>query len=232
MSGTLYGVGVGSGDPEELTLKGLRILRESDVILVPVSQEGKKSQALRAVESFITDKQIKELYFPMTKDTDVLQEAWNESVRVICDLLKKGQQLAFITIGDVSIYSTFTYIVKKVREMDFDVDLIAGVPSFCSLAARSGQSLCDWEEPLLIYPSNYHMEKIDAYIKEFDNLVLMKVAKEFDNVVDILDANEALDSSYLITKCGYSEEEICTNLKEKQGEKLNYLSTVIVNKRR
>lgn len=232
MEGILYGVGVGSGDPEELTLKALRILQESDYILVPVSKPGLRSQAYRAVESYIKDQEIVELYFPMTTDREVLVKAWEESAQTAYQLIQQGKKAAFITIGDVSIYSTFTYMAERVKEMGGQVKLIAGIPSFCSIAARAGQSLCDWEEPLLIYPSNYNTEKIRGYVKEFDNLVLMKAAKEFDQVVDILEENQALEQSYLITKCGYEEEEIVTDLKSKQGEKINYLSTIIVNKKK
>lgn len=227
----LVGIGVGTGDPEELTLKGLRMIKESDVILVPISGKGRTSRALTAIEGHLAERQeVKELLFPMTTNKEILLKAWNVAITIILDYLKEGKVLSFITIGDVSIYSTFTYIRQDILKEGYPVELIPGIPSFCSIAAKAGKSLCDWEEPLLIYPSNYNTEKIKKYLHEFDNIVLMKAAKEYEQIVDLLEKEKRVSNSYMISKCGYDDEEICMDLRKKQGEPVNYLSTIIVKK--
>lgn len=230
MSGKLFGVGVGTGDPEELTLKGLRVIQESDIILVPISGKGRKSRAFTAIESYVENQEIVELLFPMTTDDAVLKEAWNNSIEVIDGYLKQGKKVTFITIGDISIYCTFTYIADGIRARGHEIELVAGIPSFCAIAAKAQRSLCDWEEPLLIYPSNYNTEKISAYLEEFDNIVLMKAAKEYDQLLDLLESKNRLDKSFMISKCGFEDEEIVMNLKDKDPKEVNYLSTIIVKK--
>ncbi|WP_157949968.1 precorrin-2 C(20)-methyltransferase [Vallitalea okinawensis] len=232
MSGKLYGIGVGSGDPEEITIKAVKTIEKCDAIIVPLSMRGKRSQAYRAIESYLANQDIIEMYFPMITDKKVLFEQWDKNINELVTHLEEGKQLGFVTIGDVSIYSTFAYIMDGVKEKGFDVELISGIPSFCSIAAKRGKSLCEWDEPLLIYPSNYQTDKIEYYLKEFDNVVLMKAAKAFDQIVDQLEEQQLLDQAYMITKCGYEEEEICKDLISKKGTKINYLSTIIVNKKR
>lgn len=232
MQGKLYGIGVGSGDPEEITIKAVRTIEKCDAIIVPLSMKGKPSQAYRAIEPYVVNQDIIEMYFPMTSDKKKLFECWDKNIDEIVTYLEEGKELGFVTIGDVTIYSTFAYIMNGIKEKGFDVELISGTPSFCSIAAKRGNSLCEWDEPLLIYPSNYNTEKLDYYLKEFDNVVLMKVAKEYDQIVDQLENHQLLHQAYMITKCGYDEEEICTDLESKKGTKINYLSTIIVNKKR
>lgn len=157
MSGILYGIGVGPGDPELMTLKAVRIIKETEVIAVP----GKCAQetaayriAVQAVPE-LAEKKLIALDFPMTRDRGKLAESHAEAAGQIETILKSGKDAAFLTLGDVTIYSTFSYVQKIVERDGFQTELISGVPSFCAAAARCGIPLVEGKEMLHVIPAVY-----------------------------------------------------------------------------
>lgn len=152
--GTLYGVGVGPGDPELLTLKAIRILKQADVIAVPDKGHG-EGTALAIAGAYIADKERISCPAPMVKDKDVLDACYAETAERICALLDAGKDVAFITLGDPTVYSTYIYLHRKVVERGYGAEIVPGVPSFCAVAARLGESLCQGEERLLVVPASH-----------------------------------------------------------------------------
>ena len=149
--GILYGVGVGPGDPELLTLKAQRILREADVIAVPDKGTGEKT-ALAIIGPLTEGKPLLYCAAPMTRDPARLEAAYEENAHQIAALLNEGKTVAFITLGDPSIYSTYLYTHRRVQAMGCEAKLIPGVPSFCAVAAALGIGLCEGGERLMIVP--------------------------------------------------------------------------------
>ena len=133
--GILYGVGVGPGDPELLTLKARRILSEADVIAVPDKGAGEKT-ALNIVKDYIQDKPLHTCAAPMVRDQAVLDRVRDSIAAELCGLLEEGKTVAFITLGDPSIYSTYLYIHRRVLAAGYEAKMVPGVPSFCAVAAQ------------------------------------------------------------------------------------------------
>ena len=139
--GKLYGVGVGPGDPELLTKKAERVLREADVVAVPDKGAGEKT-ALNIVADIVGGKELLYCPTPMVRDRAVLDGCYEKIADDICALLDAGKVVAFITLGDPTVYSTYIYVHKKVLARGYAAELVPGVPSFCAVAARLNTSLC------------------------------------------------------------------------------------------
>ena len=172
MNGTLYCVSVGPGDPELLTLKAVRVIRQCPVVAVsvkeaPVSERagraaGEESVAYRIAAGAvpeIKEKELLPLCMPMTKDREVLEQSRREAARALMEVLREGKDVAWLNLGDVSIYSTSLYRAQEVRGAGFDVEMVSGVTSFCAAAARLGCSLAEGGEELHIIPSSYGIER-------------------------------------------------------------------------
>lgn len=231
MKGIFYGVGVGSGDPELLTIKAIKTIEKGDIIIVPISRSGRTSQAYLSAKPYIRKSQkVVELLFPMSYDSDELQTQWDESVMIIQQYLEQGKKVVFLTIGDPSIYSTYVYVMKDIKQAGYLVEMIPGVPSFCAAAAKLCIPLGEWDEPIAIIPTAHDEEKFGQYFEQFNNLVLMKVSKHYDALLEQMKKYKMLDCSFMVTKCGYEDEEIITDLESKKGQKVNYLSTIIAKK--
>ncbi|MBI4745606.1 MAG: precorrin-2 C(20)-methyltransferase [Deltaproteobacteria bacterium] len=233
-TGKLYGIGVGPGDPELLTLKAVRVLREADVIAVPKSKEESDSIALSIVKGAVdlSKKETLELMFPMTKDKDVLRKAREEAAAAICGRLLAGKDVACITIGDPMFYSTFSYLIPlvKVRLPKAEIEIVPGISSVMASAAVTVTPLTEADERLAVIPATYESEKIRHILKTFDTVVLMKVNRVFEKILVLLNELRLKENAVFIERCGGDNQRVVNNLDSLKGEKLDYLSMVIVKK--
>ena len=133
--GKLYGVGVGPGDKELITLKALRILQESDIIMVPMMKNGEKT-AFHIIEDYVKDKEIIECNMPMSKDFDILQKNYEIISDEVEGYLKQGKDVAFITLGDPTVYSSYMQVNEIMGKRGYETEVIPGITSFCAAAAR------------------------------------------------------------------------------------------------
>jgi len=227
-----YGVGVGPGDPELITLKGYRVLREADVICSPRANAAKESVALSIAGSLLTEKQkILELLFPMTRDKTELELCWNQATSQIINLLKEGKKVAFITLGDPTLYSTYTYVLKKIRQAgSYEVETIPGITSFCACAAAAGIPVAEGEEKLAIIPAVKDLSALRSVLQNFENVVLMKVAGKYNEVLEILEELDLKDKAVYASQCGFPDGFLKRNLDELKETKKDYLSLMIVKK--
>ena len=146
MRGILYGVGVGPGDPELMTLKAVRMIRENEVIAVP-GAEAKETVAYQiAVQAVpeLADKELLSIYMPMTHDAKELEENHRKGAKALEEVLDQGKDIVFLTLGDPTIYSTFSYLQKRVEDDGYETALVSGITSFCAAAARTNQPLVEW----------------------------------------------------------------------------------------
>ncbi len=234
IQGKFFGIGVGPGDPELLTLKALRLLKESDIIFVPVSRRGSKSRAYQIVSQAIPNPPlVEELLFPMTEDSIVLKKHWEKGGERVALEINQGKKVSFITLGDPLLYSTFSYLLKEVKEKSKNLDftIVPGIPSFTAAAATLGIPLTEGEEPLALLPSFKKREELLKALEEFDTVIILKISKNFSLLIDTLEEKELLEKSYLISNCGTKEEEIVTDLLSLRGKKIPYLSLVIVRRK-
>lgn len=231
MPGKLYGVGVGPGDPELLTLKAKRVLEEADCIAIPKTAADKGSVALSIVKDIVpSDKAILELLFPMSFDGAELENSWSSSVAEIRQQLDKGRSVAFVTLGDPTVYSTYMYIHKEFRRLDYETEIIPGITSFCAAAARVGVSLAENREGIAVVPSAYECENLDAILDQFDNVVLMKVARNLPMLAEKLAEKGLKDRTVLVSRCGFEDERVEYDLDRAAKEKLSYFTTMLVKK--
>lgn len=224
-AGKLYGVGVGPGDPELITLKALRIISESPVIGTP-GRSISSSIALNIVNNAIADKSVlgnKEIFLvdsPMTSNEKDLLLAHRSCADRIISYLKAGLDVAVLTLGDPTIYSTYIYVHRLVQEAGYGTEIISGVPSFCAVAAKSSDSLVDQSEQLHIIPACYGIEDT---VSLSGTKVYMKAGSRFNEIREFLCDKHG----YFVENCGMSEEKIYTDINT-LPDKGSYFSLGIV----
>lgn len=231
--GTLFGLGVGPGDPELITVKAFRRLQESQVIAYPKKLKGSKSYAHRIVEVYINpaEKEMLGLVFPMTKDEDTLRTEWTKSVETIYSYLSQGKDVAFVTEGDPMLFSTFIHLMNLMKSIypDVPIETVAGISSFNGSVNRLGIALADGDDYVAMIPATEDMEEMRRVIETHDAIVFIKVAKVIDAMLDLLEEMNLLDKAHVVTKVT-SDEEVIWKINELRGAELNYLSCMVVRK--
>lgn len=223
MCGILYGVGVGPGNPELLTLQAVKVLEAADVIAVP--DTGSEKTAMKIVEAYIKNKEIIFCPAPMSRDLDFLTRSRQKCCQLLEEQLKLGRKVAFITLGDPTVYSTYMYIHRLIKEKGYTTKIIPGITSFCASAAALETSLCDGGEPLHIIPASYGDTEGLLFLK--GSKVLMKSGKSIQEVKSLL-AKTAGDSPVMMVECcGMENEKIYRSLEE-IPENSSYFSIIIV----
>ncbi|PKM83532.1 MAG: precorrin-2 C(20)-methyltransferase [Firmicutes bacterium HGW-Firmicutes-13] len=232
MIGKLYAVGVGPGEPELLTLKALKALTEAQVIAVPKGKAEKDSVALSIISKFVEGKQILELVFPMTGEREVLNESWDEAADEVGGLLEQGKVVVFATLGDPSLYSTFTYLLSTLKNKydDLDVEIIPGINSFSAAASRLQLPLAEGGENLAVIPVPANTSRLKEVLNLFDTVILLKVHRYFDRIMEVLLELGLEEKGYFISRCGNRDEFVSNDLKSLAGKKLDYLSMMIIKK--
>jgi len=231
--GMFYGIGVGPGDPELITLKAKNVLEKMRYIFTPVVEKGKKSIAYSIAKMFISpDAAVKTLIFPMTTDRIVCEKAWEENVMKIATILKKGNDAAFITIGDPMTYSTYGYILKKMQAMYPQVQSITipGVPSYLAVAASANLPLAVSNEIITLVPANTTDGKIKQLLSLSNTVIFLKYHKKTKELYKILEEMSLDDKAIYVSRCGFEDQIITSNLTQDLLEKTDYLSLLIVKK--
>ena len=224
--GILYGVGVGPGDPELLTVKARRILSQADVIAVPDKGAGEKT-ALQIIGDLVQGKQTLPCSTPMVRDPASLEQAHDRIAADIAALLEEGKTVAYITLGDPSIYSTYLYIHRRVLSMGCTAEIIPGVPSFCAAAARLGLGLCEGSDRLLIVPASHR--DVEDCLAVDANLVFMKAGRELGALRQTLDGHGLLPCAAMVENCGMAAERVYPRFAD-APEDSGYFSLVVVKR--
>ena len=225
MKGIVYGIGVGPGDPRDITLKALDTIKESDVIILP-SAPKEECHAYRIVKQIYPKLDLKEvlcLPFLMVKDKDLLEQSHDAIYQQIANMLEEGKQVGFLTIGDPTIYATYSYIHKRVLQNGGQAQLISGIPSFCAVAAALGISLGEQQEEIHIIPSSYPIEHT---IDWKGTKIYMKSGKKMSELKQLLWNHPRKQQVYAVSNCGMPEEHIMHGVEE-LNENSPYLTVVI-----
>lgn len=224
--GTLYGVSVGPGDPENLTLKAVRVLEAADVIAAPSTGRNRQT-ALGIVADCIAGKPIVDCLTPMSKDLAVVARAHDKIADDICALLDEGKDVAFITLGDAGVYSTYYYTHERVVARGYRAEVVPGVTSFCDAAARLGRPLCEGSEPLLVVPVSTGDTKVLLDVPA--NKVFMKSGKAIGALRDTLAERGELDDAAAVANSGLADEQLCERFADLDTER-GYFSVVLYRK--
>lgn len=222
--GKLYGVGVGPGDPELITLKAHRIINENKYIAIPgkVKEETKAYQIVEPVIEKPEEKVVISCYVEMTKDGELLKQNYDLSAKKLMDILDQGKNVVFLTLGDPTIYSTYMYLHQRIENEGYEVEIINGIPSFCAAAGRLGISLCERSDALHIIPSSYDVEE---ELKLSGTKVLMKAASKLPEIKNKV--KELNQQAYMIENCCMESEKIYRSVEE-FDDHAGYLSLIII----
>jgi precorrin-2/cobalt-factor-2 C20-methyltransferase len=231
MAGIFYGVGVGPGDPELLTVKAINIIKGADVIIAPKTEKKEDSVALSIARPFLkVDVQIVKVVFPMVLNNEILSDAWENNKNTIIEFLAAGKKVVFLTLGDPMFYSTYIYIFRLLEDCGYPIETIPGVPAFCAIGSKLGYPLVEGNNVLSVIPATIPEDKLEQALKMADNVVLMKVYKNCNQVVEKLAKYGLVDEAVMISRCGLQDEQVIRNLGDIGDQKLNYLSTILARR--
>ncbi len=231
--GKLVGVSLGPGDPGLITRRGWELLTSDRVVWsYPVRNQKSDSFALGIVQraGLSLPQEHTPLLFPMTHDLEKLSRAWLRAAETVLEYLKEGKDVLFLVEGDASTYSTFGHLARAVRGVDptIQVETVAGVTSFNAAAASVDQPIAEVDDTLAILPAGYGVATVEKLLDDFDTLVLMKVKPLLDDLIDLLQQKGLLDDSVFIERVGTPDERVVRDLRSLHGEKVNYLSLLLV----
>lgn len=234
MTGVLYGVGVGPGAPDLLTLRAVNALGKVGVILAAASPRNDYSAALETARPHLRpDVRLLRLEFPMTRDRAVLREAWRVAAQATQEVLEAGENAAFLTIGDPLVYSTFGYLMRtlKKRAPHLPVEIIPGITSIQAAAACTGTILCENSETLSILPGINSREELEKALRDTDSAVILKAYRNLPAIVDALRATGRLDSCILASHVEQPAQTLHRGLEALEGTP-PYMSLVLSRKPR
>jgi len=231
--GIFYGIGVGPGDPELITLKAKYVLEKMRYVFIPISGKEKKSIAYSIAQMFIPpETKIEELIFPMTTEQITCEKAWEENAIRIASILEKGNDVAFITLGDPMTYSTYGYLLRKIKSRYPQVQSITipGIPSYSAVAASTNLTLTQGSEVLTLLPSNNDNEKIKKLLSLSNTIIFLKHHKKTKELFKILEEMDLADKAIYVSRYGFKEQIITPHPTQDLLEKTDYLSLLIVKK--
>ncbi len=233
--GTLYGIGVGPGDPELLTVKAVKILAHVDVVFTASSTRNTFSLAVDIARPHLPETvDVRHLSFPMTQDKEALKSAWRENSLEILSVLDKGKDAAFLTLGDSMTYSTFGYILQDIRDVRPDVSIVTvpGITSYQAAAARMNVPLVEGEESLLLTSGAYGGGNVRKFSDCAENVVLLKAYKNVKDITRALAESDMIENSRAIRKCGREGEEIIEDIRVLADREPDYWTLILAKQGR
>lgn len=228
--GKLYGIGVGPGDPELMTLKAARLVAQSPVVAVPVSKADGDSYALSIVADCLhAEQKILHLHFPMVKDLDVRKSKRRAAAMQIVAELEAGQDVAFLTEGDPFVHSTFVYLLEHLPEA-VQVEVVPGVSSIMAAAVDAKRPLVMADERLAVIPATFeNIADLRDVFANFDTVVLIKVYKVLDELLDLLDELNLSEGAVLVERASHPEARVIRDVQSLRENKPHYLSLMIIH---
>lgn len=231
--GILYGISVGTGDCELITLKGLNRLQQVPIVAFPAGVSDRLGFAQQIVTPWLSpQQQLLPLSFPYTQDETTLQQAWKSAAQQVWEYLQQGQDIGFVCEGDTSFYSTFTYLAQTLSQEHPEV-IIKTIPGVCSpmaVASVLGIPLTQQNQCLMVLPALYSLDKLEKTLEIADIIVLMKVSSVYEQVWQILQRANRLEQAWVVERATLSNQKIYRDLQDLPHLKLSYFSLMIVGK--
>jgi precorrin-2/cobalt-factor-2 C20-methyltransferase len=232
--GTLYGIGVGPGDPQWLTVQAVRILAGCRHVCAPRSQRAGRSVALEIARSYLHPQAVvHEIAFPMSTDEAVLGQSWRQAAAEVHAILARGDDCCFLTLGDPLLYSTYVYLLEHLRALDPGVYVVTvpGITAMSAAAALANFPLGRGKEPVTIVPAADDLAPLSAALGRGGTVVLMKIGGRLEAVLDLLHQRGLLGRGVLVSHAGMPEQRVETDLGRlrAQPQEAGYLATLIVH---
>ena len=225
--GKLFGIGVGPGDTELLTLKAAKVLETVPVIFSPKSSKEKESIALSIVRPILEKRDdykrlmIVAPIFPMIEDKSELEKIWDSAAEMIAQYLDSGRDVAFITLGDTSVFSTYSYVQKRLID-DYEIETIPGITSFTACAATRNKALVEQNQILTIVPKID--DRLGQVLEYSDSIVLMKASRNTAELEDTIEQKERNKEIYSVQNCTREDEKVIEGFSTEKP----YLTTTII----
>ena len=233
VSGRFYGVGVGPGDPELITLGALRVLQRVPVVCVPQSRTSRESYALGIVGGYLDlqKQEVLKVTFP-TEDAEEAAAVWRAAADSIGERLQRGQDVAFITEGDPMLYSSFAYVLENVAQAfpQVPIEIIPGVSSVTAAAASAQVPLVTRGQRLAILPAVYGIDDLSKAIANYDTIVLMKVNRSLIQALAGLKESGLAGKGIYVRRATTDREEVVQDLHQLSKEDLDYFSLLIIKR--
>jgi len=232
-NGRLYGIGLGPGDPELMTLKASRLLSSLPHVFAPKADETSGSIARSIAEAHVgLGVTFHEVVYPMTRDAEQLEQRWHAAASEVVEVLRTGQDVGFITLGDPMLYSTFSYLMRAVQRLlpEVEVEIVPAVMSFAASAALTAFVLGEQDSLLTVAPTPDTTQELDALVGRGGRLVLMKVGKRLPMLIDWLRERHLVDQARLVVRAGLPGQRIIRDLNGiTDPGRAGYLSTLLLS---
>lgn len=229
MTNKFYGIGVGVGDPEEITLKAVNTLKKLDVVLLPEAKKDDGSVAYEIAKPYMKEN-IEKIFmeFPMLKSLEERGKARKENAKIVEKLLDEGKNVGFLTIGDTMTYSTYVYLLEHLPEK-YIVKTVPGISSFVDMASRFNFPLMIGDESLKVISLNKNTN-IEYELANSDNIVFMKVKRNFEKLKDALLKSGDINNLIMVSDCGKDTQKVYFDIRELKEDEIPYFTTLIVKK--
>ena len=234
VKGDFYGIGVGPGDPELLTVKAQRILREVDIVFAPKAGIAADSFAYEIIKEYVPGSKVETIVFPMTKNKTELKIFWKDAAKQVYQKICEGKSAAFITIGDPFIYSTYNYLLRHLTDLDNTINIctIPGISVVNAIASLFNVPLAQGEDKFIVTSLPSHLSELKKLIGQFETVVLLKIGKNLKSLVEFLKKNGYEKDAYFARRIGCSSQIVIKNLSELIDSKneAGYMSTMIIRR--
>lgn len=232
--GTLYGIGVGPGDPELLTVKGMKILSECRFVFAPKGDEVSESSALGIARSYLHPlAKVNQLVFSMTRDPEKLSLSWEKAADTVACVLKEGEDACFLTLGDPLLYSTYIYLLRSIKKIipDLQIVTVPGITAFSAAAALTDFPVGEGKEPVTIFPAINDLSFLKKALKQSGTFVLMKIGSRLKEILKLLEEECLIDDAVFISRAGHYAERVEVDLRKLKGEnpEAGYLSIILLH---
>ena len=232
--GTFYGIGIGPGDPELITLKGARLISACRNLFVPKARTASESVALAIARPLLAPGiRIEELLFPMTMAREELAERWEAAATRVAAVITAGEDACFLTLGDPLLYSTYIYLLRALRKIIpvLNAVTVPGIMAFGAAAALTDFPVGEGREPVTIVPAADDLTAVRRALKTGGTVVLMKIGKRLPEILDLLAAEGLLESSVFVSHATMAGQRIETDLRRLMTEEpeTGYLSIILVH---
>lgn len=231
--GTFYGIGIGPGDPDLITAKGVAILGSCPHVFVPKASDKAESLALTIASKHIGPSAlVHEIVFPMTSDRSELDTKWEAAANAVAEVLETGADACFLTLGDAFLYSTYIYLLRGLRNRipDLNVVTVPGITSFSAAAAIAEFPVGEAKKSVTIVPTADDLDEVRRAVLSNGAVILMKIGKRLGRILEMLEELGALDRSVFLSHVGMDNQQLETDLRSLKGasETAGYLSIILV----
>lgn len=223
-----YGIGIGVGDPEMITIKAVKVLKDLDIVIVPASRDLESTAYSIAREYIKPDSKVINMEFSMNPDINKRREEREKNGKIVEKYLNEGKNVGFLTIGDPMTFSTYVYLLENISS-EHEVITVAGISSFADMSSRFNLPLVMGNETLKIVPLHKNCD-IKKEIGSADNIVFMKISLKFKELKEAVRETRNMNNILMVSESGKDKQKIYFDLDEVDEENVPYFSTMILKK--